>query len=210
MTTSRNNQLELLCLQQPVVLKYDTVVSITIAVLWIMIGFRVMIGFTAIVVSVTIAAKLLIQWIMCLCTCFLTNACVSEFHLKYNIDYSCVCNYRCCNELTKKDEEGERRVNKDDCCMSGVGTMKLRSKVTNSDILRINYENEVLLYSGGVGVVVWVGVAAMVVVMVAAARVVMVAVSGGGGGDGSSEGGGGGDGAIVMMVVMEVVMVMAL
>ncbi len=159
-----------------------------------------MIGFTAIVVSVTIAAKLLIQWIMCLCTCFLTNACVSEFHLKYNIDYSCVCNYRCCNELTKKDEEGERRVNKDDCCMSGVGTMKLRSKVTNSDILRINYENEVLLYSGGGGVGRGGGDGDG------------GSGEGGDGGDGSSEGGGGGDGdgAIVMMVAMEVVMVMAL
>ena len=53
--------------------------------------------------------------------------------------HSCVCNYRCMNERHGID------FHFDDLCMSGVGTIKLRSGLQEREIVFATYENEVQL-----------------------------------------------------------------
>ena len=53
------------------------------------------------------------------------------------IPCSCVCNYRCMNERHGTD------FHFDDLCMSGVGTIKLRSGLQEREIVFATYENEV-------------------------------------------------------------------
>ena len=50
---------------------------------------------------------------------------------------SCVCNYRCLNKRNKID------FHFDDLCMSGVGTIRLRSGLKEREIVYATYENEV-------------------------------------------------------------------
>ena len=69
-----------------------------------------------------------------------------HIHVHMNTHTSCVCNYRCLNKRHGVD------ILKDDMCMSGVGTIRLRSKIRESQILYLSYVNEVSAYECGIGV----------------------------------------------------------
>lgn len=45
--------------------------------------------------------------------------------------------------MARPSEEGFPRVWKDNCCMSGLGTLRLQSQLKESSIKYITYENEV-------------------------------------------------------------------
>ena len=49
-------------------------------------------------------------------------------------------------------EDDFPRVVNDNCCMSGLGTIRLRSQIPESQVLYVSYENEVLR----IGIFPWV------------------------------------------------------
>ena len=53
---------------------------------------------------------------------------------------SCVCNYKCRH---KRDGED---FHSDGLCMSGIGTIRLHSRLIEDDIVYANYENDMVLY----------------------------------------------------------------
>ena len=53
---------------------------------------------------------------------------------------SCVCNYSCRNERYGRD------FHSDGLCMSGIGTVRLRSYLKEEDIVYANYENDKVNY----------------------------------------------------------------
>ena len=63
-----------------------------------------------------------------------SHACMQTL---YFFTCSCVCNYRCRNQRYGVD------FHQDDLCMSGIGTIMLRSGLKEREIIYANYENEV-------------------------------------------------------------------
>lgn len=55
----------------------------------------------------------------------------------FSLFYSCACNYRCLNERARTDYV------KDNCCLCGVGSIKLQTNLKEEDILFVTFENEV-------------------------------------------------------------------
>ena len=53
---------------------------------------------------------------------------------------SCVCKYRCLHKRHRKD------FHNDGLCMSGIGTIRLQSRLKEEHIVYADYENDKVMY----------------------------------------------------------------